>query len=35
MPVYGNTLGRGPMCLDLLYVNRPDPSGERQVLPNE
>jgi len=35
MPVYDSLPGRGPVSVDLVYVNRPDPSGERQVLPNE
>jgi uncharacterized Zn-binding protein involved in type VI secretion len=31
----GKHLGRGPVSLELVYVNRPDPSGHRVVLRNQ
>ena len=31
----GDRLGGGPVSLDLVYVNRPDPSGKRGIKPNQ
>lgn len=29
-----STLGRGPVSLNLIYISRPDPSGQREIKPN-